>query len=176
MRRIPAALAFTALTALLLACGGQVSFTNGPAAPPAATGPAGSPSPVDPGPPIVLSAQQLGQEFNDDPNGTTLRYRRKLLQVKGAVAERDKPGVDVPVNDANDPVGGIVFRPVVTDKKTGENKQYALHCFFDRPVAANDPHYAELAVGRAVTVQGHITGANVGSPSASLGGCILVDQ
>ena len=43
-----------------------------------------------------------------------------------------------------------------------------------RPVAANDPHYAELAVGRAVTVQGHITGANIGSPSASLGQCSLV--
>jgi len=71
----------------------------------------------------------------------------------------------------NNPVGGIVFRVPVTDRRNGEKKQYSLHCFFAQPIPANDPRTAELAVGRAVALKGQTSGVNIGSPSASLGQC-----
>jgi hypothetical protein len=177
MRRLPAILAFTILAALLLACSGNVSFTNGPTAtgPGGPSGPVNPLGPVDPGPPVVISAQKLGQEFDDDPNGTMTRYLRKLLQVDGVIAERDLPGAGLPDTGVNNPVGAIVFKVPVTDRRNGAKKEYELHCFFKDPIPANDPQNAKLAVGKTVTIKGQISGVNIGSPSASLGQCTLVE-
>src|SRR5258708_7078168 len=102
--RIAACFCFAATGVLLSACSGVKIGTV-----PLVTTPINTQPPVEAGLPVVLTAQQLGQEGYDDPPGTVHKYLNSTLEVTGVVSSQDAPNSAAPPGP-NEPIGGVVFK------------------------------------------------------------------
>src|SRR5437016_4445459 len=101
------AVSFAVLLAALIACSG-VRFQ--PPTPPRSE-PPGPPA----GPPVVVSPQQLAQEFAEDRGGDVFaRWTHKVLQVEGVIGGHPRPVGPAAPGDRR--IHGVVFKAPVTDK------------------------------------------------------------
>jgi hypothetical protein len=171
----------TAFVTMLIACGSvkvgpmpSVSSSASQDEGPPSDNPQGGPiSPVDPGPPIVISAQQLAQEFYDDANGTTYRYNRKKLEVKGVVHEQRLPNGLTNTAPGND-LGGITFRVQVTDKKTQAKSDKNISFNFRNIIKPENAKATLVEKGKTVTLRAQVIGVDLGLRQASLNNAVIV--
>jgi hypothetical protein len=180
--RILAVVSFTVFAAMLIACSSvkvgpmpSVSVSSGsPDDGPPGDNPAGGPTgPVDPGPPIVVPAEQLAQEFYDDTNGTFTRYLRKRLEVKGTVHEQRLSNgltITAPGND----IGGLTFRVQVTDKTTKKKMDKNIYINLRNLIKPGDSKAALVEKGKTVTLRAQLSGVDNTSKQPSLTNAVIV--
>jgi hypothetical protein len=184
-QRILAVVSLTTFVALLLACGSvkvgplpSVSSSSSGSADegPPSDNPQGGPiGPVDSGPPVVVAAQQLAQEFYDDPNGTFSRYMRKKVEVKGTVHEQRLPN-GLPITAPGNDIGGLVFRVQVTDKATQKKMDKNIYFNFRNLIKPGDAKAALVEKGKTVTLRAQMTGVDLGSKQASFNNAVIVSE
>jgi hypothetical protein len=135
------------------------------------TEPAGAGQPSAPKPPepdiLPVSAKELGQAlYHDEKSKAFGRYVPHVLQIEGLVKEQSK-GADGSITE-------VVFLEPVVDKKTSARDTYRIWCRFSQPIQPGSPAAAQVAMGQRVTIRGRLTGADLGSPQATLNDCALV--
>ncbi len=179
--RSVSAVAACILVAALLACAsGKVGpFPSVPATTtpadegPPSDNPVGRPIfPVDPGPPLVMTAQQLGQELSEDYHSTMLRYSRNRLQITGVVTEPYLYPSGAQYKNF-DTISGLTFTLQVTDKQTGAKRPYQLYCCFRYLMKSDDPDRALVNIGKTVTLRCQVPGTG-GAKNTTLNNCVLV--
>jgi hypothetical protein len=149
MRRVVTALCLAFLAATFVACGGKVN-------PP---GPPGGPAPG--GPPVVISAAQLAQEFFDDTHGAGQRYVGKTLEISGTVGRLERPRGWGKEAGPDDVTASVVFLVPVTHKTTGAKQEYVLSCELEPHLSPAERKAAGLATGKPVTLRGRYEGASI---------------
>jgi hypothetical protein len=108
---------------------------------------------------VAVSAAQLVQEFQKDPDAADAKYRGKYLELTGVV-ERTGRGR----NDT----------PFVVLHGADENAELKIECFFDYlPDAAAEARFRRLAKGQTVTVRGEYDGQ---VSNVQLRECVLVRE
>jgi hypothetical protein len=125
------------------------------------------------GPPVVLSAQQLGQEGYDNPAGTVGKYRLSPLEVQGVVSSHIKPNSPL-APGPNDPIGGVAVK-VQVNKKTGGTKDYNVVCDFKDPIKPGEASVADIAKGKTLTVRGRMAGTDQDS-NTTINQCVIVNK
>jgi hypothetical protein len=115
--------------------------------------------------PVIISAEQLAQELQDDLATNYPRYYGVPLQIDGVVAKQsqDKGAITM-----------IQFEPSVKDKKTGKDVEFTVFCGLLKPVSIGSSDAAGLAVGQRVKLSGNLSAA--GNGQATLNSCIILRQ
>jgi hypothetical protein len=129
----------------------------------------GGKPPVEPKERVVeIAPRDLAQVLFDNEKGTFERYINCALQLEGVVREQSK-GPD------GSTITEVVFRELVTDKKIKDAKEYRIWCRLSKPVPVASRVATGLAVGKTVTVRGHLTGSGGDwDPQATLNDCTVV--
>jgi hypothetical protein len=121
--------------------------------------------PTTPKEPVIVSAEQLAQEIQDNASAAYKRYSVSPLQVEGVISKR---------NEDKGAIHMIQMAPPIKDSKTGKPALIVIYCSLRTPIPLGDKAAEKLAVGMKVKIRGSLLSAAGGE--AMFGPCEIVSD